>query len=63
MARISFSGTTTARSPTGSHTATGGFTKFAQFVPPLLTQLGFADDAYRALAIDNPARILARLLQ
>lgn len=36
-----------------------GFTKFGQFIPPLLTQLGFGDEVYRALVVDNPARILA----
>ncbi|MCZ9880617.1 phosphotriesterase family protein [Arthrobacter sp. B2a2-09] len=36
-----------------------GFTKFGQFVPPMLKQLGFGDEVYRQLVVDNPARILA----
>ena len=36
-----------------------GFTRFGQFLPPILTQLGFDDTVYRQLVVDNPARILA----
>jgi phosphotriesterase-related protein len=36
-----------------------GFTRFPQFIPPMLAQLGFSDDVYRRLVVDNPARILA----
>lgn len=36
-----------------------GFTRFPQFIPPMLAQLGFDDTVYRALVVDNPARILA----
>lgn len=35
-----------------------GFTRFPQFVPGMLRQLGFDDDVYRQLVVDNPARIL-----
>ncbi|MGC7102549.1 hypothetical protein ACPZ19_48435 [Amycolatopsis lurida] len=36
-----------------------GFTRFPQFIPPILTRLGFDDDVYRRLVVDNPARVLA----
>ncbi|MET8052641.1 MULTISPECIES: phosphotriesterase family protein [unclassified Streptosporangium] len=36
-----------------------GFTRFPQFIPPMLAQLGFADEVYRKLVVDNPARILS----
>ncbi|MCZ9880594.1 phosphotriesterase family protein [Arthrobacter sp. B2a2-09] len=36
-----------------------GFTRFGQFVPPILKQLGFDDEVYRKLVIDNPSRMLA----
>jgi phosphotriesterase-related protein len=35
-----------------------GFTRFPQFIPPVLNRLGFDDDVYRRLVVDNPARIL-----
>ncbi|BCY09201.1 phosphotriesterase [Actinoplanes sp. L3-i22] len=36
-----------------------GYTRFPQFLPPVLTRAGFGDDVYRTLVVDNPARILA----
>ncbi|WP_062464243.1 phosphotriesterase family protein [Demequina soli] len=36
-----------------------GLTRFPQFVSAGLAKLGFEDDAFRRLVVDNPARILA----
>ncbi|MFE3825358.1 phosphotriesterase [Streptomyces sp. NPDC059092] len=49
----------TTSKPHGKSYGGYGYTRFGQFVPPMLRQLGFDDDAYRRLVIDNPARILA----
>ena len=49
----------TTSKPQGKSYGGYGYTRFGQFVPPLLAQLGFDDDVFRRLVVDNPARILA----
>lgn len=49
----------TTSKPHGRSYGGYGYTRFGQFVPPLLAQLGFGDEVFRQLVIDNPARILA----
>lgn len=46
--------------PHGKSFGAYGFTRFGAFIPRLLTQLGFADDVFTQLVVDNPARILGR---
>ncbi|SNT36957.1 phosphotriesterase family protein [Rhodococcoides kyotonense] len=49
----------TTTKPHGRSFGGYGYTRFAQFVPPLLRELGFDDVDFNRLVIDNPARILA----
>ncbi|GAA1962857.1 hypothetical protein [Kitasatospora viridis] len=49
----------TTSKPHGRSYGGYGYTRFGQFVPPMLQQLGFDDEVYRRLVVDNPARILA----
>lgn len=45
--------------PQGVSYGGAGFTHFAQLVPRSLTQAGVAEQSYRRLTVDNPARVLA----
>lgn len=49
----------TTSKPHGKSYGGYGYTRFGQFVPPMLAQLGFGEDVFRQLVVDNPARILA----
>lgn len=49
----------TTSKPHGRSYGGYGYTRFGQFVPPLLASLGFGDEVFRQLVVDNPARILA----